>query len=195
VSRFSPDPFKIARANAGTFLEGSGLERDALPAGSGTRFPHLRAGNQQQFLDPKTGPSAVHHMENRVGIPFRTSGDIERETKQQTRMLSGIKWFFFLWAVVVPLVVLILDKLNVWVGWMVFTFSLWKIAEKTLKLTGKWKKSPKQLAEEEDKREMQHHHYHCKLNPQGFLRLKLANFEREARERTRVEAESLKRKS
>lgn len=38
---------------------------------------------------------------------------------------------------------------------------------------------------------MQHHHYHRKLNPEGFTRLMLENFEREARERTIKEKRNL----
>jgi len=128
-------------------------------------------------------------------IPFRTNEDIECESKKYTRMLLSIRWFFFFWAIIVPLTVLVLDKLNVWVGWMVFAFSLWKIVVEILKQMGKWKKSQRQLDKENEKLEMHHHHYHCQKNPQAFLRLRSENFEREEREHTRKEAESLKHKS
>jgi hypothetical protein len=134
------------------------------------------------------------HLKNVYSdIPYRTGGDVEREHKKHTRMVKTVNWFFLFWAVVVPLTVLILDKMNIWVGWMVFAFSLWKIVAKLLKLTGRWKKSSWQLEKEKEELEMQHHHYHCKKNPQAFLRLRGENFEREAKEHTRKEIESLKR--
>jgi hypothetical protein len=40
---------------------------------------------------------------------------------------------------------------------------------------------------------MRHHHYHCERNPEGFLRLKQENVERESREEIQREANSLKR--
>jgi len=40
---------------------------------------------------------------------------------------------------------------------------------------------------------MQHHHYHCERNPEGFMRLKAENFERDAREETHRETDELKR--
>jgi len=39
---------------------------------------------------------------------------------------------------------------------------------------------------------MEHYHYHCERNPEGFLRLKLENFEREEREQIQNEAKALK---
>ncbi|HZM01496.1 MAG TPA: hypothetical protein VFC44_00610 [Candidatus Saccharimonadales bacterium] len=126
-------------------------------------------------------------------IPYRTGEDIDNECKKQNRIVKTIKWVIFFWAVIVPLTVLILDKLNVWVGWMVFAFSLWKIIVEILKRTGRWKKSSRQLEKEKEELEMRHHDYHCKRNPQAFLRLRSENFKREAREGTQKEVESLKR--
>jgi len=37
--------------------------------------------------------------------------------------------------------------------------------------------------------------YHCERNPEGFARLKVENFEREARERILKEAEVLRNKA
>jgi hypothetical protein len=143
---------------------------------------------------PDDGLNRDHLRRVYSDIPFKTSDDIERESKKHTRMVLGVKWFFFFWAVIVPLTVLILDKLNVWVGWIVFAFGLWKIVVEVLKRTGKWKKSPRQLDVEKEELEMRHHHHHCKRNPEAFQRLRSENFDREERERTRKEAESLKHK-
>lgn len=40
---------------------------------------------------------------------------------------------------------------------------------------------------------MEHYFYHCEQNPEGFIRLKNENFEREAITRTHVEADALRK--
>jgi len=54
-------------------------------------------------------------------------------------------------------------------------------------------KSEKEKAEKE--LTMGHYYYHCERNPEGFARLKVENFEREARERIVKEAEALRNKA
>jgi hypothetical protein len=49
----------------------------------------------------------------------------------------------------------------------------------------------KQKAEKDLK--MQHYFYHGELNPDGFNRLKIENFDREAIERTHKEADALRK--
>jgi len=51
------------------------------------------------------------------------------------------------------------------------------------------------LNEKREELEKNHHHCHCKKNPQGFLRSKIENFEKETRERVSKEAETLKQPS
>jgi hypothetical protein len=123
---------------------------------------------------------------------FTTSTEIERETKKWRRTVFTINSVFFIWAVVVPLTVIILGETSAWISRMVLLYSLWKVLVEILKRTGKWKKSARQLERDKEEREAAHHHYHCKKNPQGFLRLKIENFDRDTRERVRNEAEALK---
>jgi hypothetical protein len=40
---------------------------------------------------------------------------------------------------------------------------------------------------------MNHYFYHCERNPEAFNRLKFENFERDAIERTRDEAEAIRK--
>jgi hypothetical protein len=42
---------------------------------------------------------------------------------------------------------------------------------------------------------MSHYFYHCERNPDGFARLKVENFEREAKERILKEVEALRNKT
>jgi len=126
-------------------------------------------------------------------IPYRTDEQLRRASEKWARELR-IGWFvFFIWLVVVPAAVAVLGWASQWIGAAVVVYSLWRAVVKGLKLTGRWKKSARELQREEDEREMQQHHYHCKLNPEGFRRLLAENLEREEREQIRREADALKR--
>lgn len=128
-------------------------------------------------------------------IPYKTSVDLQRERENHLKQLR-IGWtIVFVWAVIVPAAVAILEWVSPpWVAAFVLIYSLWKATVKALKMLGKWKKSPREIEKEEEERRMRHHHYHCERNPEGFLRLKFENFEREERERIRSEALSLESK-
>ena len=126
-------------------------------------------------------------------IPYKTQDDLKRESAKHVKQLR-IGWtVVFVWAVIVPAVVAILEWASPpWVAALVLIYSLWKAVVKALKILGKWKKSSREIEKEEEERRMQHHHYHCERNPEGFLRLKLENFEREERENILDEARKLK---
>jgi len=55
------------------------------------------------------------------------------------------------------------------------------------------KPSQREKQEAERNLKMSHYFYHCERNPEGFNRLKIENFEREAIEGTRKEAEELRK--
>ncbi|HIF9206408.1 TPA: hypothetical protein ACX6QK_003798, partial [Photobacterium damselae] len=69
----------------------------------------------------------------------------------------------------------------------------WYLAtKKGLELWGKKSKSQKELDEEKENLQKEHHHYHCKLNPDSFLKLKCENFKKERLERERVKVEEMR---
>lgn len=126
-------------------------------------------------------------------IPYKTQDDLKRESAKHLKELQ-IGWtIVFVWAVIVPAVVAIFEWASPsWVAVLVLIYSLWKAVVKALKMLGKWKKSHREIEKEEEDRRMRHHHYHCEQNPEGFLRLKLENFEREERKNILNEARKLK---
>jgi hypothetical protein len=98
--------------------------------------------------------------------------------------------------VVVPLAWLLIEfNAPKWLSWAVLFYGLSQLYIKALKLLGYWPQSAADAAKAAEETAMRHHHYHCKRNPEGFMRLKAENFDREAREKTRQEAELLKSKS
>lgn len=129
-----------------------------------------------------------------AGISFKTTGDIQSNAEKYRKTLR-LGWFIvFVWAVIVPAAVAVLEWSSEWLAAVVLVYSLWKALEKALRLTGKWPKSRKEIEREAEEQRMRHHHYHCEQNPEGFQRLKLENFERWEKEKIRQEAESLKKR-
>jgi len=129
-----------------------------------------------------------------IGFRIWKNEDRNRVQKEQRQMVITAWVILSVWLVVIPLVVIILGETSVWVARMVLIYSLWKVFVQILKLTGRWKKSKREEEQEREESEKNHHHYHCKKNPEGFLRLKTDNFEKETRERVHKEAQELKKK-
>jgi len=126
-------------------------------------------------------------------IPYKTKQQLREEGQQKAKHLRLGWWIVFVWAVVVPAGVAILEWWSDWLGVVVLLYSVYKAVEKALRLMGKWPKSKVEIQKEAEEARMRHHHYHCERNPEGFERLKVENFERSAREQVREEALSLKR--
>ena len=124
-------------------------------------------------------------------IPFKTEDQLQRESQAHIKALR-MGWFLvFIWLIIIPATIAILGWASPWIGAIVMLYSLSQGIVKALKMTGKWK-SRRELEREEVDYRMRHHHYHCERNPDGFLRLKLENFERDERTSIRQEADMLK---
>jgi hypothetical protein len=127
-------------------------------------------------------------------ISFRTSTQLKESARKSRRVIRLGWWLVFVWAVAVPVGVAIVDlAAPQWLAILVFCYSLCQAYIAALKLLGKWPKTDSNLAKEEEERRMRHHHYHCERNPEGFLRLKQENIDRETREEIQREAAALKR--
>jgi hypothetical protein len=66
-----------------------------------------------------------------------------------------------------------------------------KSSIKWLKLAGYLKPSAIEKKRAEEQLKKDHYHYHCEKNPEGFMKLKIENFDREAKERTNAEMKEL----
>lgn len=127
-----------------------------------------------------------------AGVPFKTKQQLRAQAFEKGKQLRLGWWIVFVWAVVVPASVAILEWWSDWLGLVVLVYSLYKAAEKSLRLLGKWPKSRTELQKEAEETRMRHHHYHCERNPEGFERLKVENFEKWAREGIQKEAQVLR---
>jgi hypothetical protein len=133
-------------------------------------------------------------------IPVRTDTEVKvnanREMATQRKHAFILKIILAIWLAVIPATWAIIEYLGPeWLATAVLLFALWKAfrAAKKMFWPGEPSKSEKEKAEKDLK--MSHYFYHCELNPDGFNRLKLENFEQDARQKIRKEAEALKNKS
>jgi hypothetical protein len=126
-------------------------------------------------------------------IPARTSRELKHAARSRQRSLRFGWWIFFLWAAVVPVVIILVEfNAPAWLAWAALFYSLARAYIKAMRLLGWWPASHSETATTEEERRMHHHHYHCERNPEGFHRLVSENLKREAREQIRREAEALK---
>jgi hypothetical protein len=127
-------------------------------------------------------------------VPYKTSEQLDKDIRQEYKKLR-IGWsVFVIWLVILPVIIVILGFANIWIGIIVFAYSIYKAIVKALKLTGKLKPTPKEIKQREKEQKMRHYYYHCERNPEGFNRLKLENFEKDLKETIRKEAKTLKHK-
>lgn len=129
-----------------------------------------------------------------LGIPYKTGQEIRAAADKHFATLRLGWWLVFVWAVVVPLMVAVLEWWSDLLGLVVLTYAFVKAAIQALCLTGHLPRSKREREKEAEESKMRHYTYHCERNPEAFERLKLENFEREAIEKTKAEAAALKAK-
>jgi hypothetical protein len=158
---------------------------------SGKVVSHWRIVGNPEFPRPNWDAESLKSVYS--DISFRTSAQLKKSALKSRRLIRLGWWLVFIWAVVVPAVVATIElTAPQWLAILVFCYSLTRAYIEALKLLGKWPRTDSELAKEEEERRIRHHHYHCERNPEGFLRLKQENIERDSREEILREANSLK---
>lgn len=129
------------------------------------------------------------------GLPQRSQQQIKLEVElraQQMRYAKRMLIFLsFIWFLVVPAIIEFLGEKYTWFATLLLFILFGKATLKWLKLAGYLKQSAKEKREAEKQLKMRHYFYHCERNPEGFMKLKSENFDREAKERVLKEMESL----
>lgn len=129
-------------------------------------------------------------------VPYRTDTQVKanaeksaQETRKQNRILKVILGF---WLSVIPASLALIEFFGPEaIGFAVLVFSLWKAWRAWGKLQGHVKPSPRESEVLEKQRRMDDYFYHCERNPEGFLRLRSENLEKDIRERTLADAAEL----
>jgi hypothetical protein len=127
-----------------------------------------------------------------ANVPSKTGRDIQEEVVKHIAAQKVGWWLVFVWAVLVPLGIAVLEWWSDLLGLVVLGYAVAKAAIQALRLTGHLPKSTQQHQKAAEELKVRHHHYHCERNPEAFERLKAENFNREEIERTKVEALALK---
>jgi hypothetical protein len=133
-------------------------------------------------------------------VPFRTDAEVKAhasrewdKTRKQNLMLKVV---LAVWLAVIPAAWAIIQYLGPgWLAIAVLLYSLWQAFRTARKLFWRVELSNSEKEKAEKELKMSHYFYHCERNPGGFARLKVENFEREAKERILKEAEALRNKT
>lgn len=128
-------------------------------------------------------------------FPSKSGLEINNEIAQKAKSDRVGWWLVFLWAVVVPVLVAVVEWSSDILGLLVLLYSFYKAVVEALRLTGKLPKSKRKLHKEKEDAQIRHHHYHCVRNPDAFERLKIEDFQKDAIERTLAESKAIKASS
>lgn len=126
------------------------------------------------------------------GVPFRLQEAVRQNALRETRMLGRSARIALFLLVGVPVLIEMVSLGVTWLGHVLAGISISVGLYKLGKAMG-WLK-PTQRDKEKAERDlrMKHYFYHCEQNPEGFSRLKIENFEREAIRRAHDEADALR---
>ncbi|HVL77318.1 MAG TPA: hypothetical protein VM406_14995 [Noviherbaspirillum sp.] len=152
-------------------------------------------GRLGEFKMPPFSPDPQTLLRAYSSLPHSTLAQRKARTRTQAlkqragiRLLLGI---LFVRRAVVPAVIALAFYLHPVLGFLGLLGALADAAVGGLRVLGYLPKSKRELAEEERRRRMEHHDYHCRLNPIGFAALKAENLGASLREDAREEARRL----
>lgn len=128
------------------------------------------------------------------GLPCTTLSDRKRAAIASARFRRIGFTLIALWGIIVPAAVALFGLASPILGGIVIAYSIGKAVLQTLKMLGYVRRSEREKEQAKEDLRMRHHHYHCERNPEGFMRLKAENFEREVREDIHREAAELKQR-
>jgi len=126
-------------------------------------------------------------------LPFSTKKERREKAISSAKSMGFGLFIIAMWLVVAAVFWELVGFASRWIGYIVIAYSIYKAVVQALKMLGYIKRSKREKQKDAEELRMRHHHYHCELNPEGFMRLRAENFEREARENTQKESETIKR--
>lgn len=141
---------------------------------------------------PKELKSQGYLIEIYSDLNYRTQSEVSAKARESLKPIRTARRLLIIWSVVVPVAIALLEFFSpLWLSVIALVYSFWKAYQQWLKMTGRKKKSDRELEREKDASLKEHHHYHCKLNPDGFLRLKVENFQKMEEEQIQKKYDSI----
>lgn len=125
-------------------------------------------------------------------LNYRTQSEVSVQARENMEPIRIARRMLMVWSVFVPLAIALLEFFSTdWLSVIVLTYSFWKAYQQWSKMTRQKQKSDREIEQEENVRLKEHHHYHCKLNPDGFLKLKVGNFKKMEEDQIQQEYDSM----
>jgi hypothetical protein len=125
-------------------------------------------------------------------LVYKTDTELNIERRRYFKQLNTGRIIFFIWIVIIPAIYAIFEYSSSLLAIVALIYSLYKAIRKGLELIGKWPKSKKDKEHEREEQLKNHYYFHCQMNPEGFRKLKLENFDKMNQNATITEAEALK---
>ncbi|HAS6997852.1 TPA: hypothetical protein I7280_23800 [Vibrio parahaemolyticus] len=182
VKNFTQSDWRTKDIVGHNFLLGYAVGNDVI-----AHWDEYPKSQEPQFDLSKETLAAIYS-----GLNNRT---LEQVIEQQKEELKGRKLLLLVmtfWFCVIPAFIAYLGWSSPFFSLLALLYSWYLATKKGLQLWGKKKKSQKELDEEKENLQKEHHHYHCKLNPDAFLKLKCENFKKERLERERGKIEEMR---
>lgn len=127
-------------------------------------------------------------------VPFRLQEAVRQNALRETRTMGkSIRMIVFLLAGV-PLLIEFVSLGVTWLGHVLAGISITAGLYKLAKTMGWLKPTQREKEQAEKDLRMKHYFYHCERNPEGYNRLKIENFEREAINQNHLEADQIRNK-
>ncbi|PYL74516.1 MAG: hypothetical protein DMF26_10705 [Verrucomicrobia bacterium] len=124
-------------------------------------------------------------------IPSRSADEVRNQARAKAKTLKRAATLISVFIIGIPLAVEILSFGITWIGYVVAGVSILVGLYKTAKTFSWIKPSERQKRVAEKRQKMEHYFYHCERNPEGFMRLKVENFERETMEENIAESHAI----
>lgn len=141
---------------------------------------------------PKDALNVNYLLQIYESFDRKTSTELELQASTRLKKIRLGNKIIIFWAVGLPALLLVVEFfIPQWLAFLVLIYGLYKAFVQWRKMTGKWVKSTAEIEKETEDLQMRHHHYHCKMNPDGFLRLKLENFSSESKAKIHEEAKAI----
>jgi hypothetical protein len=132
---------------------------------------------------------------NRIyaAVPSRSADEVRKQSRFEARMFKRAATVIVALVVVVPLAIKSLSFGIAWIGYVFAGASILVGMYRAAKMFGWIKPSERQKSAAEKRQKMEHYFYHCERNPEGFMRLKIENFERETIKENIAEARAIQK--
>lgn len=163
-----------------------------LESGSGSLF--VRWGLLKNEEMPAEQMAKDYLARVYCDVPYRAREEVRRNALRDAKARGAATRLIVLLVIGFPVLIELVSLGVAWLGHVMAAISILVGLRKLGRAMGWLKRSEKEKTEAEKQLKMNHYFYHCERNIETFHRLKAENFERDAVEETRKEAEAIRKR-